>query len=407
MSLYRVIHSIFGEYVFSTNANDFARFSGSMTKNGFRFWDSRHCDGRVSFCVSVFSAERIASLAKESSVMLECVAKRGLPFVFARYRRRYGMLLGLVVGLFLMLWSQLFVWKVTVSGNIEVPMKDIERALSECGIEVGGFIPDIDTLGDANRVLMTCRELSSVAVSINGTHVHISVLERRAVPEIVNRNGFFNVVASHDGVILDIDAAEGTPEVHEGEAVYKGELLINSFIEGKNGSFRPTHARGSVYAAVSKSFTAEIPLSRVTKNYTGENCVRSTYTVLGIELPSLFGKDSGYEYFDSFVSEKYIKLFGFIELPIKEQRIVYSEYVPVTQKIDEAAAEGYAYGELDAFIAENDMLLLSCEHYFVTDKEKGVCKLVANAVFRQDIAKEVPFEILNYNISERFESARE
>ncbi len=378
-----------------------------MTENGFNFWRSRHQDGRVSFCVSVFSAERITLLMKEASVPLECVSKKGIPFVFSRYRKRYGMLLGLVVGLFLMFWSQLFVWKITVSGNSEVGLPEIERALSECGISVGSFIPDIDTLGDANRILMSCPELSSVAVSINGTHVHISVLERKAIPEIINEKGFFNVVAAHDGVILDINAADGTPEVREGEVVYEGELLINSFIVGKNGSCRPTHARGIVYAAVSKSFTAEIPLSRVTKNYTGDSQTRSVYTVLGFEMPTLSGSECDYEYFDATVSEKTLKLFGFIELPIKEQRITYSEFVPITRALDDATAEAFAYSELEDFIAETDLELLSCEHYCAVDKEKGVCKLVANAVFKQDIAKEVPFEILNYNISERFESTRE
>jgi sporulation protein YqfD len=317
------------------------------------------------------------------------------------------MLLGLAIGLFVMFWSQLFVWKVTVSGNSEIRLAEIERALDECGISVGGFIPNIDTLGDANRLLMICRGLSSAAVSINGTHVHISVLERKSVPDIIDQNGFFNVVASHDGVVLDINAANGTPEVREGDVVYEGELLINSFIAGKNGSFRPTHARGSVYAAVSKTFNIEIPLSRVTKNFTGNSQTRYVYTVLGSEIPTPSQGKSDYEYFDATVSERTVKLLGFIELPVKERRITYREYTPITLEIDEAKAEQYACDELDAFIAENDLELLSCETFFAADKEKGVCKLIANAVFKQDIAKEVPFEILNYNISERLESARE
>lgn len=378
-----------------------------MKQSGLNFWGARFKDESVSFCVSLQSAERVDTLAREASAPIEITAKKGVPFIFSRYRKRYGMLFGLVFGLFLMFWSQLFVWKVTVSGNTEIRIAEIERALEECGIYVGSFIPDIDTLDDANRLLMSCRGLSSAAVSINGTHVHISVLERKAVPDIVNQNGFFNVVASHDGVILDVNAANGTPEVREGEVVYEGELLINSFIVGKNGSYRPTHARGTVYAAVSKSFDIEIPLSRVTKNYTGDSQTRYYYTVLGKEIPTLSQGESDYEYFDATVSERTVKLFGFIELPIKEKRITYREYIPMTCEIDEAQAEQYACGELDAFIAEADLELLSCETFFAADKEKGVCKLVANAVFKQDIAKEVPFEILNYNISERFESALE
>ncbi len=404
MNLYRPLHYVFGEYVFSADSRSFPRLTTLMQKNGFNFWGTRYEDERISFCVTLQSAERVVNLAREASIPIELSAKRGIPFIFSRYRRRYGMLLGLIIGLFLMFWSQLFVWKVTVSGNSEIKIAEIEQALSECGISVGSFIPNIDTLGDANRLLMSCRGLSSAAVSINGTHVHISVLERKNVPDIVNANGFFNVVASADGVILDVNAANGTPEVREGEVVYEGELLINSFITGKNGSCRPTHARGTVFAAVSKTFNIEIPLSRVTKNFTGNRQTRYVYTILGKEIPTFSQGQSDYEYFDATVSERTVKLFGFIELPIKEKRITYSEYVPIPREIDEVKAEEYACDELDAFIAEADLELLSCETFFAADKEKGVCKLVANAVFKQDIAKEVPFEILNYNISERFES---
>ena len=407
MNLYRPLHYVCGEYVFTTEPQEFPRFCSLMKQNGFNFWGTRFTDERVSFCVSLQSAERVSRLAQAVAVPLEMTSKKGIPFIFMRYRRRYGMLLGLAIGLFVMFWSQLFVWKVTVSGNSEIRLAEIERALDECGISVGGFIPNIDTLGDANRLLMICRGLSSAAVSINGTHVHISVLERKSVPDIIDQNGFFNVVASHDGVVLDINAANGTPEVREGDVVYEGELLINSFIAGKNGSFRPTHARGSVYAAVSKTFNIEIPLSRVTKNFTGNSQTRYVYTVLGSEIPTPSQGKSDYEYFDATVSERTVKLLGFIELPVKERRITYREYTPIALEIDEAKAEQYACDELDAFIAENDLELLSCEAFFAADKEKGGCKLIANAVFKQDIAKEVPFEILNYNISERLESARE
>lgn len=407
MNLYSPLHYICGEYLFITDADSFSRFSALMVRGGFNFWGTRFDGGMVSFCVSLISAERVSNLAKEASIPLELTAKKGLPFVFSRYRKRYGMLLGLVAGLFLLFWSQLFTWKITVSGNIDIKTDEIERALEECGITVGCFIPNIDTVNDANRILMHCRGLSSAALSINGTHIHLAVLERKEIPDIVNPNGFFNVVATHDGVILDVDAADGTAEVREGDVVYEGELLINSFIIGKNGSYRPTHARGTVYAAVSRSFDIEIPLSRTTKNITGNTETRCIYTVLGYELPTLSNGGSDFEYFDAFVTERTVNLFGFIELPLKEKRIFYSEYQPISCDLTEEEAEKYAYGELDALIAETDLELLSCESYCITDKEKGVCKLVANAVFKQNIAKEIPFEILNYNISERFESALE
>ncbi len=407
MSLYSVLHRIFGEYVFITDVKSFSRFATLLAEQRLGFWGTKQEEDKVSFHASIFSAEAITVFAKEANVSLEIFDKKGLPFLFSRYRKRYGMLVGLAFSLFLMLFAQLFVWKITVSGNTEMTTAEIERALEECGISVGSFIPYIDVSGDANKLLMSCRELSSAAISIKGTHLHISVLGRTKIPDIVNENGFFNVVAERDGVIIDIDAADGTPEVREGDVVYKGELLINSFIEGSNGSFRPSHARGIVYAAVEERFVSDIPFSRLTKVYTGKSEKKRAYKVLGWEIPLVSSLECDYEYFDAVSAEKNIKLFGFIELPIKVSSVLYSEYVLEERMIDETQAELLAREELSDFLAELDLELLSCETEVIVNKEKGICRLIANAVLKKDIAKEVPFELINYDISERLTMASE
>ncbi|MBO5869908.1 MAG: sporulation protein YqfD [Clostridia bacterium] len=406
MSFYNLLHRIFGEYVFMTDAKTFSRFATLLAEESLGIWGIENKADKVIFHASTFNAEAISNLASEAGIVLEIADKKGLPFLFSRYRKRYGMLAGLIFGLFLMLFSQLFVWKITVSGNTEITVAEIERALDECGIAVGSFIPYIDVSADANKLLMSCRDLSSAAISIKGTHLHISVLERTQIPDIVDENGFFNVVAEHDGVIIDIDAADGTPEVKEGDVVYKGELLINSFIEGTNGSFRPTHARGRVYAAVEERFVSEVPFTRMSKVYTGKRETKHSYKILGWEVP-FFSLECDYECFDAVSTEKDIKLFGFIELPIRVSSVAYTEYVLEERIIGEEQAELYARAELSDYLAELDLELLSCETDVVINKEKGICKLVANAVLKKDIAKEVPFELINYNISERLTMASE
>lgn len=407
MSLYRPLHFIFGQYRFETEKHLFSRFANILTASKIGIWDIEPKGDKILFSCSIFSAEEIVKKASEAHIGVRIVLKKGIPFIFSRYRKRYGLYVGLFISMFLMLWSQLFVWKIEISGNSDISTYDIEKALSECGVSVGSFIPEIDPKRDANRLLLSCRDLSSVAINIKGTHIRVSVLERTRLPEIVDTNGYCNVVAEREGVVIDIDAAEGTPEVREGDVVFKGELLINSFIEGTNGTYRPTHARGKVFAAVKESFVCEIPFNRTTRYYTGNSETKSVYFVFGREFPSLKGIDSPYEYFDSVVSERWITLFGFIELPIKEQRVTYCEYIPEETEITEEFAETLAFGELDSILADIDLEVLELETDLSFDKENGICRLKANAVLKQNIAKEVPFDIENYTIAERLPIARE
>lgn len=408
MSFYKLIHFFFGEYVFVADAAGFVRLSSEAAKKRLHLWGEELTENGVRFRASVFAAEDIALLAKELGVTAELISRKGVPFFFSRYRKRFGLIAGFFMGMFLMLYSQLFVWKVTVSGNSAVPTHEIENALAACGVAAGSYIPDINVERDANLLLLNCRGLSSAAININGTHITVKVLERTQTPLLDDSSGYYNVVAERDGVILNIDAIDGTPEVSEGDAVYAGELLINSFIEGNYGTFRPTHARGIVYAAVNESFTAKIPLNRVSKHYTGNTETKHSFKLLGHELPSFFREETKFENFDALVTEKDIKLFGFIELPLKQRRVVYSEFIPTEQMIGADTAEQLAFEELDAFLAERDCEVLSLDTEVICEEENGFCLLKAEAVLKMNIAKEVAFDIKsNQTIFERLPIARE
>lgn len=408
MSFYKLIHFFFGEYVFITDAAGFVRLSSEAAKKRLHLWGEKTTENGVRFCASIFAAEEIALLAGELGISAELISKKGIPFFFSRYRKRYGLIVGLFIGMFLMFYSQLFVWKITVSGNSSVTTQEIENALIECGISVGSYIADINVEHDANLLLMNCRGLSSAAINIQGTHITVAVLERTYTPQIDDSSGYYNVVAERDGVIIDIDAIDGTPEVSEGDAVYAGELLINSFIAGNYGTFRPTHARGIVYAAVRESFSAKIPLNRISKHYTGNTETKQTFKLLGWEIPSFFHEETKFEYFDALATEKDIKLFGFIELPLKQRRVVYSEFVPTEQQIGANIAEKLAFEELDAFLAERDCEVLSLDTEVLLEEENGFCLLKAEAVLKMNIAKEVAFDIKsNQTIFERLPIARE
>ncbi len=406
-NLYKPFHYIFGEYVFCVSAHRFPALANLLSEKGLKFWNTRCIEDKILFGASIFTAEDIAKAAEAQGIELTLSAKKGLPFLAARYRKRYGLILGFLTGLFLLFYSQLFVWQINIEGNKSIPSSEIEKALEDCGIRVGSYIPDIDVHRDANILLSRYEKISSAAISINGTYLSISVLENSFPPEIVNASGFYNVVAARDGVILDIDAADGQPEVREGDAVHKGQLLINSFIEGKNGSFHPTHARGIVYAAVEESYNLEIPLSRITKQYTGRSEIKRTFYILGARMPKLFSDYCSYEYFDGISAMKDISLFGFIRLPVRMFRTVYTEYIPVTADITCEEAKIISEDALEGFLSELDSEILKCDSQFTEDKEKGVCLLRANAVIKYDIAKEIPFEIDYYNISERLPNPRE
>ena len=89
-------------------------------------------------------------------------------------------------------------------------------------------------------------DISWVSVGIHGTDATIRLAETIGGVEIIDKETPCDIVASTDGVILQITAERGTPLVAAGDVVKKGDVLISSALtiglEGRN-SIRNTPRR--------------------------------------------------------------------------------------------------------------------------------------------------------------------
>ena len=408
MDFYKPVRFLFGECVYRTDRRGVARLSGVFAEEKIRFRLGGEEEDFVRISLPLLAAERAEALAKTAGAMFEPAEKRGLPYLFAGYMRRPGLIVGAFLALGLLFFSQLFVWRVDVEGNSGVTRGAVIVALEKCGVGAGTFIPRVDPAEKANELLMVCKSISSAELTFDGSVLTVSVLERTPAPEVVDRAGYYNVVAAYDGIITDIDAADGTPEVKAGDVALAGQLLINSFMQGKYGTFRPTHARGTVMADVRRKFCITVPLEREIKDYTGDTRVKREYRVLGQAISLYFSSEAPYEYFDCVYGRREPKLFGFVGLPAEEYVTTYFEYVPRRVRISEEEAEKIAQGELELQLAAYDCVVKECEVKVYADEEKGVCILEADAVLNIDIAREIPMKINDYgSISDKLPSARE
>lgn len=324
--MYRFLHLLFGEYTLCLRCEDPLPFLRLLTKNKVLFWSLNGGDGIWYLKTTLSNAEALLGCAGEAGIPAEIVRRKGLPFLTAKYKKRPGLLLGLFVGLALLFVSELFVWKVTVNGNINIPETEILQALEKQGIGVGSYIPRIPVLKAQNEFLLSYKDLSSVAINIKGTHIQVEVLERTHEPAYPDTAGICNVVASRDGVILSAKSSAGTVIVTPGEVVQAGQTLISAFSVGKRNVYRLHHARGTVMARVYEYDSALFPTQIPKKHYTGREKTKTVVSVLGKGFPLYLKEDCGYERFDLEVKKKPFLLFGFIETPIVVTSLRYIEY---------------------------------------------------------------------------------
>ena len=272
------------------------------------------------------------------------VRKRlGFLHLTERYRKRTGLVVGFFLAAFLLVFSSLFVWDITVEGADRIPEQTIMEALANQGLQLGAFIPSLDTEITEQILILDMYELSFVSVKRRGTVVKVEVRERQKETEIIDTESPSNMIASADGQIEALRVTGGFTTVKLGQTVKKGDLLVSGIIDSAALGYRLGRARGEVLARTTKTYQAEIPFETTEKIYTGRFFSQKTIKFFSKSI-KLFRKDSiCFSSCDKIESERRIYLFGFIKLPVFIIETEYAEYeiVPKTLTKEEALQEAY------------------------------------------------------------------
>ncbi len=218
-------------------------------------------EGRLSFIVPLYQKRRILRLLEHYRFTVERQDYGGLPPYLWRFRYRFGLLAGLAAAICLTVASGLFLWQVRVVGCETVEEEEVLVTLAKEGVEVGAYIPPIDAIAAAQRVLLSDGRLAFVAINIIGNRCEVQVTESAFpdAPPKEDRPG--SLVAAYGGLIDRIELYDGQVTVKPGEAVLPGQVLISGLCQMEEDRWRLTTAAGKIYAKVERDFTVEVPLT--------------------------------------------------------------------------------------------------------------------------------------------------
>ncbi len=329
-------------------------------------------DGDFSLCGSVLSAGQILDTADELGFETEIIQRKGLPFLFEKYKKRYGIFVGMVLAWAILFLSSLTVWEVRVAERSGEDPAHITALLEECGLSMGTFLPSLNVRAVENQFLLNNPEYSFLAVNIYGTVANIEIRRATKMQEPENKDEICDVVAGSSGTVISVEAYGGFPVVKKGDYVSQGDMLISSLMEGSFGVTRQVHAYGKVIAAVSYEYQVEIPLRYEAVVPTGKETSKTSVNVLCFGADLFLDESSPYEKctVDSF--EKRLDIFG-IMLPIQVERAVYREQKTETVNGTPQLAEQKALKDFEDYKKrEIKGEILSEATEGVLDSERGV-----------------------------------
>ena len=276
--------------------------------------------------VGVKDFKEVVKLAKQAKCRVNIKQKKGIPFIFNRYRKRkiFFISLLLIIGVIAVLSN--FVWNIEIVGNEKIQKDEILETLQKEGLQIGTVKSKVDTKEIINKMRLDRNDLAWVGVEIKGTNAIVKIVEADQKPEIIKEDEYCNIVAKKAGIIEKISAVNGTPLVQKGDVVKAGTPIIGGWLEGKFTGTRYVHANGSVQAKVWYSENVKIPLKQVVSKETGNEETKYSLRINNFTI-NLFKTLPKFEKYDTIETCNSVKIFSNFYLPIELVKITNSEIV--------------------------------------------------------------------------------
>ena len=237
-----------------------AGFLNRCASAGIRLGDVEP-ENETSLCLTVplKALGRAQTLALRSQCELTPLRLQGAGILGRRLLRRWVPVLCMLLLFALLCWSKLYIWEIGVTGNASVPAGEILGALSDCGVGVGTFWPDIVSDNLRSELLVKLPRLAWATVNIHGSRAEVIVRERVPRPELFNADAEVDLVAERTGFVTEVRALSGTARVRPGSAVLPGDVLISGSADSAFSGQRALHAVGSVTAETYYELCAAAP----------------------------------------------------------------------------------------------------------------------------------------------------
>ena len=358
------------------------KFINLCTAKKIFLWNIKKEPNNVVYTnISIQDFKKISKIAKQTKCRVKIQNKKGIPFLLHRYHKRkifIFFLAFILLGIWLL---SNFVWNIQIEGNVSITTEELQALVEQEGLKIGKWKGQIETKQIINQMRLKRDDLAWVGIEIKGTNAIVKVVEADQKPEIINEEEYCNIIAEKDGVIVKVNALNGTSLVKEGDVVKQGMVLIGGFLEGKYTGTRYVHANGEVQAKVWYTTKKQISLNEKKKTYTGKE--QKFYAIKINNFQINLGKPlSKFQKYDTIVQNEKIKLFSNFYIPIDVIKTTNQEFneEEIKYTIEEAKQKAVeeAKKELDEQTKGKEIV-----NTYVTYKENG-----------NQVEAEVTYEVL-------------
>lgn len=355
-------------------------------KNGLSISSPRKNGYAMRGTVLASDYKKLGRIARRLGLKMRIEKKHGLYFAAKKHRDKIGLAAGAIFAAAVVLFLNIFVWEINISGNKAVSDEEIMATLEKSGLKIGTLRSGHDERQIEWNILNENRKVAWATVNIQGCCANVVVSETKPEAEMkYDDDKPVNIVAAKYGVIRKMDVFDGQGAVRVGDAVMKGDLLVSAAFEDRHGKLTLKHARARVMAETDYEITAEFPLEQTIETTDGIKRTVREIEIMGMRIP--LGSSAGCKELPAEKEEREL-YFLWIRLPVKEICTKYFIVKRNTITYTTEQAKSGAFQLLEQREAEEmrDMQIISRS----TEEKIADGKYIVTAVYDciMDIAKE-------------------
>lgn len=277
-----------GEVRIVVTGASLTRFLNACAEGGIELRQMERVEwNRLEASVSVRDFRHLPSCMGRTGCRVRILERRGLPFVLARLLPRTVLLCGLAAFCVLVALVGTRVWEIRTDISPSLDRDAVMEKLEELGVGIGTPLRAINTPSIRRQMMIWEPEISFFALNLRGNSLTVTAHAGVQPPETAHENEVASIVAKQDGVIKSIEALRGASMVAAGDAVHKGDVLIDGCVlptrEGGKAHFVRSDG-GSTPTRGAASRRSAARTHRKVLHREGENQTGSVHRVAREEL---------------------------------------------------------------------------------------------------------------------------
>lgn len=344
-------------------------------------WGTKSDGGGLTAYITIKDFYSLRDIIKGTNIRVHIKEKYGFPFVFSKYRYRFGIFAGLIFFIMFLNIMSGFIWIIDINGNKDVKSEEIVNALEEIGIHEGIKSSKISPKSDSQKLLLKLDSLAWASLNIEGSRLTVNVTEATEKGNKDNRP--CNLKAEFDGIIKKIDLKSGKNVVKVGDTVKKGDVLVSGIIENAGGT-RFVRCEGEVIAEVTRTIELEMPCEIKKDIETGEKKKRNVLELFTLKIPLYLGDET--KSCNKSLNVNQLKLFG-KALPIRIYSKEYRYTEKVTYKYTEAEMKEELKNKASTMLKNEKITDYTVKNSVFTKKNDGM-RLELTVIYLKNIAYE-------------------